>query len=355
MKISNEVKIGILGTFSIFLLIWGYNFLKGNNILSNDTVITGRFTAVDGLAVGAPVTINGLQVGAVTHMYLDQKNPKEVLVEMHLYKGVDVPKTVKPKLVTLSIMSGKAVDMEFEGSCSGGDCLQTGDEVRGEAGSMIDMAQELIEPYMGRIDSLTQAFKELAKSEESGLKKSVHDVQASIENLKVISQLLSVLLERSTNSFVNTMSHMESITGNVKANNEQITALMSNLATLSEELKSAKLSETLGATKNTIEEFGQLAEGMQGTLAETNKLMAQLQELTNFKDQEGLLSALMHDKALLQDVEKAIAEMSLLMEDIRRHPERYRTVLSGKYKPYGMGKAYKKEQKLLEKEAEKNK
>jgi phospholipid/cholesterol/gamma-HCH transport system substrate-binding protein len=33
-----------------------------------------------------------------------------------------------------------------------------------------------------------------------------------------------------------------------------------------------------------------------------------------------------------------------LVEDIREHPERYRTVLSGKYKPYGEGKNYTKKQ-----------
>ena len=30
-----ELKIGVIGIFSIFLLIWGISFLKGNNIFEN--------------------------------------------------------------------------------------------------------------------------------------------------------------------------------------------------------------------------------------------------------------------------------------------------------------------------------
>jgi phospholipid/cholesterol/gamma-HCH transport system substrate-binding protein len=76
--------------------------------------------------------------------------------------------------------------------------------------------------------------------------------------------------------------------------------------------------------------------------------LAQLQILTDLSKQEGLLAALVNDKQFLADVKKTIDEVSLLVEDIRKHPERYRTVLSGKYKPYGQGKAYEKE-KALEK------
>jgi phospholipid/cholesterol/gamma-HCH transport system substrate-binding protein len=59
-----------------------------------------------------------------------------------------------------------------------------------------------------------------------------------------------------------------------------------------------------------------------------------------------LLAALVNDKKLLADVKTTIDEVTLLVEDIRKHPERYRTVLSGKHKPYGVGKAYENEKKL---------
>ena len=33
MKISKEVRVGVVAILSIALLVWGYNFLKGTNLL----------------------------------------------------------------------------------------------------------------------------------------------------------------------------------------------------------------------------------------------------------------------------------------------------------------------------------
>ena len=43
---------------------------------------------------------------------------------------------------------------------------------------------------------------------------------------------------------------------------------------------------------------------------------------------------LFNDKNFKGDVDEAIENLNLLLQDIRIHPERYKTVLSGKYKAY---------------------
>jgi phospholipid/cholesterol/gamma-HCH transport system substrate-binding protein len=144
------------------------------------------------------------------------------------------------------------------------------------------------------------------------------------------------------------MDHLESITGNISKNNAQINELLGNVTVITEQLKNAKLDTTVNSTRQTVEKFGVVADDVRSVLDETNKLLAQLQILTDLSKQEGLLAAIVNDKKFLADVKKTIDEVSLLVEDIREHPERYRTVLSGKYKPYGTGKAYEKE-KALEK------
>ena len=348
MKIRNEVKIGILGLVALFLLIWGYYFLKGSNILTSNYTVTTGFNNVDGLAAGAPVTIKGYQVGAVTDLYIDKNNPAIIKVTLTLNKSAKIPKNAIANLVQPNIMSGKSVALTFEGACDGDNCLKRGDYIECKVGSMLDMVTEAAKPYIEKIDSFRTVIEEIAKAEEGGLRKSAEEIQATVSNLKVISDVMAVLLEKSTGNFVNTMDHLEAITANVRKNNEQITALMNNVTAITEQLKNANLDKTLAATKETIEKFGKVATDVSTVLGETNKLMAQLQILTDLSKQEGLLAALVNDKKLLADVKKTIDEVSLLVEDIREHPERYRTVLSGKYKPYGSGKAYEKE-KALEK------
>ena len=65
MKITKEIKTGILALFAILLLIYGYGFLKGSDLFSNERTFYVSYDNVAGLTVSAPVTINGYVVGQV--------------------------------------------------------------------------------------------------------------------------------------------------------------------------------------------------------------------------------------------------------------------------------------------------
>ena len=38
-KVKSELKIGLVGIIAIFILVWGINFLKGNNIFGDSNLI----------------------------------------------------------------------------------------------------------------------------------------------------------------------------------------------------------------------------------------------------------------------------------------------------------------------------
>ena len=60
-----ETKIGLFAIITIALALWGYNYLRGFNVLAKTTVIYAVFEDVSGLRISSPVRINGLQVGLV--------------------------------------------------------------------------------------------------------------------------------------------------------------------------------------------------------------------------------------------------------------------------------------------------
>jgi len=62
---SNETKIGLLVIISLALMIWGYKFIKGKNILTSSSILYAQYDEVDQLATSTPVTIQGFQVGIV--------------------------------------------------------------------------------------------------------------------------------------------------------------------------------------------------------------------------------------------------------------------------------------------------
>ena len=65
MKFTKEVKTALLAITAVILLIFGYSFLKGQNLLSSSRTFYAVYNDVEGLTPSSAVTINGLRVGSV--------------------------------------------------------------------------------------------------------------------------------------------------------------------------------------------------------------------------------------------------------------------------------------------------
>ena len=106
MKLTNEVKTALLAIVAIVLLVFGYSFLKGNNLLDNNRNFFAVYNDVEGLAVSSPVTINGLQVGTVTDIdFLDGKG--RILVTMNVQNDFQFSKKSKARIYGGGLIGGK--------------------------------------------------------------------------------------------------------------------------------------------------------------------------------------------------------------------------------------------------------
>ena len=70
-KISREVRVGLLAALCLFLLYFGFKFLKGVNIFNPIHSYTGRFVQANGLVEQAPVYVRGYKVGQVETITYD--------------------------------------------------------------------------------------------------------------------------------------------------------------------------------------------------------------------------------------------------------------------------------------------
>ena len=71
MKYAREIKVGVLAVVCIFLLFFGFNFLKGVNIFSSMYSFHGVYDNIHGLEEQAPVLIRGYKVGQVDKIHYD--------------------------------------------------------------------------------------------------------------------------------------------------------------------------------------------------------------------------------------------------------------------------------------------
>src|SRR5680860_1545022 len=95
---SKEIKIGILAIVGLGLLIWGYNFLKGQNIFKSQAIYKVKYENIQKLQVSAPVFINGYEVGNVNQIDIDPANLQNIIVSLEVLPEVKLPQNTVAQL-----------------------------------------------------------------------------------------------------------------------------------------------------------------------------------------------------------------------------------------------------------------
>ncbi|MDE6120841.1 MAG: MlaD family protein, partial [Muribaculaceae bacterium] len=87
-----EVLIGVLVIAALAILVFGINFLKGINLFKSANYYYAVYNNVEGLAISAPVNLNGFKVGLVRDIRYDYSRPGNVVVEIDIDKALRLPK-----------------------------------------------------------------------------------------------------------------------------------------------------------------------------------------------------------------------------------------------------------------------
>lgn len=338
MALSNEVKVGILAACSLIGLFWGYNFLKGKNVFSSGIVLRAVFENVEGLQIAAPVTINGYRVGAVTDIVVGTEGEEKgkVVAELSLDGGTNIPKDSNSvaMMIQPSLMSGKTIELKYKGTCSGDDCMKTGDHIKGRVAGLLDGVKPIIDPYIAKLDSTSRLWAELASAEKGAMQTMLKDVQQTIANLRDISNQVNNLMVSTSVNIAVTVSNLKAISDELKASNKEITATIQNVNGITKQVKDGNIEKLLKESNNTIETLNKAIAALQTTLSKANTTVDQIQKITDLEKHEGLVSRLLYDKKFAAELQTTLLDVQFLVRDIRLHPERYRTVLSGKKKKY---------------------
>jgi len=301
MKISNETKVGTLTAIAITLLILGFNFLKGKNLLNKKATMYVTFQKVEGLNISDAVKINGLRVGSVEGMQEGDQNLKNVVVGFQLTRDINVPVDSYAKIEAAPL--GAAYIVITMGSSK--EYLKDGDTIRGlESPGLV---QDLKSYLVPTIDNANHALLTI----DSAVKKigSVFDQ----ENKKNLSELLSHLnhtlellnneLTPATGDLAKSIDNINSFTQNLKKNNDSVSAIINNTAKLTRELSSGQIGSTLGALEESIIQLNTI--------------------VTEIKNGKGTLGKLANNDQLYNNLTSTTNSLNILLQDLRMHPKRY--------------------------------
>ncbi len=341
---SREIKLGTFAFIVLLLAIWGYTYLKGENLLSKSFTFKTNFTDVTQLTVSSPVYINGYKVGSVLNIQLNTENLREIIVEFYVENDYKIPTNAMVNMISDGLVAGKALSIVFDKQCTGSNCAKKGHVFPGESIGMIQSMlggnTNEVKEYASILGAeLKKTISDLGTEDGKGaINKSLLELQKTMENISQLTATTNSIMSKSAHNLTSTIENMNSITGNLAASNAQITAMLTNFNSISAQLKDANVGKTINTTTATIESTQKTIEQLQETLVNADKAMKNLDGLLiRAGSGDGTLAKLLNDKELYNNLEMTSKNLSLLLQDLRLNPSRYVkvSVFGGKNKdPY---------------------
>ena len=311
---NKEFKIGFFAIASIIALVFGVNYLKGINILNDNSDFYAVYENIGGLQVGSPVLVNGYKVGMVSNIDLLTEQNQNLLVTISLDKEFDMAKNTVCKIVNQDLMGTKGIALilgDADELVTGGDTLISGiegtlqDEVNAQILPLKNKAEELI----GSIDSVMMIVTAvLNKDTRENLRNSLSSLDKTFELMSQTMVRVDSMVDINDDRIAKVVKNLESITSNLESSNGEIKTILTNFATLSDSLVKADIATVLQNVSDIT---------------------------TKINNGEGSIGLFLKDDKIYANFEKSTRELASLLEDIKKNPSRYVNFsIIGGGKPY---------------------
>ncbi len=309
MKISKEIKTGFVFILAIALFVWGYNFLKGSNLLNKQTRLYAIYDQVDGLMTASPVTINGMKVGQVTDIHFLTYDDPRIVAEFTLEEPIPIPVNSIARIYSADIMGSKSINIVFgngPGAHISGDTLISEIEagLAEEVNKQVQPIKAKAENLLASIDTLVQVIEGVFNEQtQADLNESWSNIRSTVQNLNSTTNNLDAFVAENKNRFTDIVINLDSISTELSANRPKITNVIDNLSAFTDTLAAVDLAKTIANTNDALNEFASIVHRIdQG---------------------EGTLGQLINNDTLYNKLEGASQELQMLLMDMKLHPKRY--------------------------------
>lgn len=311
VKISKEFKIGIVVTLAIGLFVWGFNFLKGFNLFSNNYELYAVYPKIDGLIEANPLLVNGYKVGQINKISLiqDKNGNYAVLVKFLLSEDVKIPKHSTAKAVSSDLLGSKAVEIIYSKETEfveSGDTLlaETEEGLKSAVSKQLSPLQKKAEGLISSIDSVMTIVQYVLNDKtRANLDKSFESIKKAIESLEQTAYKLDDMMASEKAKISAILTKVNNLAGMLEKNTGRIDNIIGNFSTLSDSLAKSDLKSAIAEADK--------------TLAELNILVAQINK------GQGTLGKLVKNDSLYNNLNKSSEDLDKLLNDLRLNPGRY--------------------------------
>ncbi len=171
-------------------------------------------------------------------------------------------------------------------------------------GQQIDPLKRKAETMLVSVDSVLTAFQQVLNPKaRNDIDSSLASIRSTLASLDKAAGQLNQLIAVERHSISATLGNLESVSANLRNNNQQITRILQNLDTTAATLADGSMRRALVS--------------LDSTMAGARAIMGELRQ------GEGTLGQLIANDTLYDNLERASRELDMLLEDVRVNPGRY--------------------------------
>jgi phospholipid/cholesterol/gamma-HCH transport system substrate-binding protein len=347
----SQLKVGVIvliSTIVLVTLLFLMTSSSGLGILTHKLTVVTYFENSAGLKTGAAVNLEGVTIGTVKSVTIDNSperklTPVKVVMKLDDKYGANLKKDSKASLSTVGVLGDTVVDINSQFAV--GQRLQDGDELKTlETPSLTDV----VKASQGTIESLNVILAKMnvivdnIQSGKGSIGQLINNPDLYNKANKTVDELLT--LEKNLNAGrgsigkLMTDDTMYNRLNDAAAKLESISdSLNSGKGTLGKLLKDDSLYKNLNSTlehANSLMADADAGKGGLGLMLKDPKFRQDLSNtltqinslVSNINDGKGTLGKLATDDSMYINVNKLLTASTDLVTTIRSDPKKYLTI-----------------------------
>jgi phospholipid/cholesterol/gamma-HCH transport system substrate-binding protein len=297
VKISKEVKVGLLALISGVILYLGFNFLKGSDFFSPNNNYYVVYDNIGGLTESNTVMLNGWAVGRVKKIELLQNQGNKLRVTLDINKDVILTDSTAAVLASSSVLGGKAITLSIG---SGNRVLQDEDTlIAATEKNLTEMINEKITPITENVDTALVNLNVLIRKFQA----MSGNIDATLVNLRATSSTLNSTLTQNQRAIQGIANNLNTLSASMNDPQTGVRPLLGKFNSFADTLSQMQLAQTVERTNRSIDNL--------------NKMLTQINQ------GQGSLGKLTKNDSLYNNLNQFAADLDALVVDLKANPKRY--------------------------------
>ena len=302
---SKEFKVGLIAIVSGAILYWGFNFLKGTDFFSPTNKYYVIYDNVDGLNKSNPVLVNGLAVGRVSAIRLDQNKENQVVVELDIDQNIVLGDPTLASLSNTDFLGSKGIVLSI-GNIS--KPLVPGDTLEPIVDKGIGEILESAQPVANNLNTTITRINEIL----IGLKGSGEKINETIGELQTMIIGVNGIISTNQKDVAKIIASSAVMVNNLNEKIDQVTPLIEKSNGVLDSLNNVDINKTLA--------------GVDTVLFNLNATILQ------FKESQGTIGKLINEDSVYNNLNNLLTNIDKLVIHLDQYPKDFFGPLGRKHK-----------------------